>query len=156
MFIVVLLYGLQDPIWSHLWYVLVLFLTVLLWTTLKNSSLCCLKEVICCLTLQGQLRSYMPFERQWIPHLPQGTTDCVFVFKWEAAFLLAYSWESLSGTGDPGMLRLEDGLGEEQGVMGGDIIGHSLVAHHRFSVSYQRRSHLILSVIFQTGMMVLV
>lgn len=58
--------------------------------------------------------------------------------------------------GDPGMLRLEDGLGEEQGVMGGDIIGHSLVAHHRFSVSYQRRSHLILSVIFQTGMMVLV
>lgn len=56
----------------------------------------------------------------------------------------------------PRVLRLEDGLGEEQGVMGGDIIGHSLVAHHRFSVSYQRRSHLILSVIFQTGMMVLV
>lgn len=64
MFIVLLLYGLQDPIWSHLWYVLVLFLTVLIWTTLKSPSLCCLKEVICCLTPQGQLRLHMPFECQ--------------------------------------------------------------------------------------------
>lgn len=34
------------------------------------------------------------------------------------------------------MPRLKDGLGEEQGIMGGDVIGHSLVAYHRFSVSY--------------------
>lgn len=34
------------------------------------------------------------------------------------------------------MPRLKDGLGEEQGVMGGDAVGQSLVAHHRFSVSY--------------------
>lgn len=71
----------QDPIWFHLWYVLVLFLISFIWTTFKSPSLCCLKEVICGLTPQGQLRSNMLFECWSVLKLPQGTIDCVFAFK---------------------------------------------------------------------------